>query len=233
MNDKFILFICSDIQLISLIGSTISQEKWTYLFTSDYNSAVELVQSHNPELVLLDTSLSDLNSFEFCNNFRSFSSLPLIVLSKHFSMDDKLECLNSGADEYLVVDDDPRELIAQINTLLKNRNVLSTISNANDYIFVYGELTINFRERKVSIANKEILLTPTEFSILHILVKNTTKVCPYSLILETIWGKEYSEEKTYIHTYIKRLRTKLKNNQNHSQYIITVPSIGYRFVNPE
>jgi DNA-binding response OmpR family regulator len=190
---------------------------------------IEMVETETPDLVMVASSLPDIDILSFISKIRQFSDVPLLILIEGENDVDRAMVLEAGADEYIAKPFNPIELIARVRALLrrthndgfKPQNTLST-----------GELTINFSTRKVSLSGKQIKLTPHEYNLLVELVRNEGKVLSHRALLEKVWGSEYIADFTFIKKYVYRLRYKLELDPNKPQMFLCERGIGYKFVKP-
>jgi two-component system KDP operon response regulator KdpE len=181
--------------------------------------------------MILDIMLPEKDGFEVCRNVREWSQVPIIMLSARGGEEDKVNCLNIGADDYITKPFGIDELIARIKAVL--RRVEPLYIKPSQPSFTTNGLEVNFVERRVTISGREVKLTPTEYRLLQELVLNVDKVLTHSMLLQKIWGPEYAEEKEYLHVFIGRLRKELEPHPESPRYIMTVPGVGYRFKSVE
>lgn len=189
------------------------KDGYTYLF--DYR----------PDLIILDLELPDTTGLELLKKIRLASTVPIIVLSVCDDENDKINLLDNGADDYLTKPFSVGELNSRIKVALRH----SINSTNRDTIFRKNDLSIDFIKRIVTKNGLEIKLTPIEYSILSILVKNFGKVVTQTHLLKEIWGPNLSEETQYLRIYIMQIRRKIENDPSNPDLIITEPGVGYRF----
>jgi two-component system KDP operon response regulator KdpE len=149
------------------------------------------------------------------------------MLSARHSVEDKVKCLELGADDYVTKPFGRDELAARVMAVLRRAEVAGTTPTAPS--FTCDDLEIDFAQRRVTIADSEVKLTPIEYNLLQELVLNANKVLTHTHLLHKIWGPEYQDEKEYLHVFIGRLRNKLEPDPANPRYITTVPSVGYQF----
>ena len=167
-----------------------------------------------------------LDGVEVCRRIREWSNIPIIILSARGDEKDKVKCLDLGADDYLTKPFGIAELMARIKTALRHSDA-SRAAPAHPSTFTCGDLEINFAMRRVTVGGTEVALTPTEYSVLQHLAVNVDKVLTHNMLLQRVWGNEYSSEKEYLRVFIGRLRKKLEPNPKNPKYIQTVPGVGY------
>ncbi len=180
-----------------------------------------------PDLVILDIMMPKMDGFEVCRRLREWSQIPTIMLSARGDETDKVKCLDLGADDYLTKPFGTRELLARVRAVLRRTEATKTVSTPP--LFTSGDLRISFAQRQVTVAGKEVKLTPTEYSLLQEFVLNAGKTLTHSYLLDRVWGPEYRDEREYLHVFVHRLRTKLEPDATNPKYIMTVPGVGYRF----
>ena len=168
-----------------------------------------------------------MDGLEVCTEVRRWSQIPIIMLSAHHDIEEKAMCLNIGADDYVTKPFGVNELIARVRAVLR-RSKESTTNPAVAQIS-HGNLNINFVERRVTVDNSEIRLTPTEYNLLQELSLNKGKVFSHATLLGRIWGPEYADEREYLRVFIGRLRKKIEADPTNPQHIVTISGVGYQF----
>jgi two-component system KDP operon response regulator KdpE len=193
----------------------------------DGSEALRKIEMELPDLVILDIMMPKMDGFEVCRRLREWSQIPTIMLSARGDETDKVKCLDLGADDYLTKPFGTRELLARVRAVLRRTEATKTVSTPP--LFTSGDLQISFAQRQVTVAGKEVKLTPTEYSLLREFVLNAGKTLTHSYLLDRVWGPEYRDEREYLHVFVHRLRTKLEPDATNPKYIMTVPGVGYRF----
>jgi two-component system KDP operon response regulator KdpE len=193
----------------------------------DGAQALQIFERELLDLLILDIMMPKMDGFEVCRRLREWSQVPIIMLSARGDEEDKVKCLELGADDYITKPFGVNELIARVKAVLRRTVALDT--TATEPSFTSGDLQINFVERKVIAGGGEVRLTPTEYSLLQELVLNAGKVLTYAQLLNRVWGPEYGQEREYLHVFIGRLRAKLEPDPTNPVHIVTVPGIGYKF----
>ena len=224
-----ILVVDDDRAMLKLLRASLENEGFEVTTAADGVSALKAVKNNQPDLIVLDIMLPDIDGFEICRMVREWSTLPIIALSGQCGLEYKVRCLNLGADDYVTKPFSIEELVARIRTALRRRMLDSPPPTPP--AFTCGDFEIDFAKRRVVLAGKEIKLTPTEYNLLQELALNAGKVLSYGYLLNKVWGPEYSAEKGYIHTYVKHLRSKIEPYPKNPRYIASVTGVGYRFEN--
>jgi two-component system KDP operon response regulator KdpE len=184
--------------------------------------AIQAVISHRPDIIILDLGLPDIDGIEVTRRLREWSQTPIIILSVRESEQDKIAALDAGADDYLTKPFGTGELLARMRAALRKQS-----TNPNEPIFQSDGLAVDFSRRLVSVNEKEIQLTPTEYDILRLLVKYAGKVITHRQILREVWGEGYNDMHI-LRVNISNLRAKLEPDPARPTYIHTEPGVGYR-----
>jgi two-component system KDP operon response regulator KdpE len=192
--------------------------------------AIDACERSHPDLLLLDLGLPDMEGFEVIRAIREWSNLPIVVLSVRGAERDKVRALDMGADDYLTKPFGVDELLARVRVALRHAARPPTGAAA---VFRTGELTIDFERRRVTVAGRELHLTPTEYDLLKALAQQPNKVLTDRMLLRQVWGAQYGEESHYLHVYVARLRKKLEPDPQQARYILTEPGVGYRLLAEE
>ena len=225
MNKTHVLVVDDDPAILRLLCANLKARDYKVSTAIDGEDALEAVERDFVDLIILDIMMPKLNGVEVCRRIREWSDVPIIVLSAQGDEKNKVHCLELGADDYLTKPFGIAELIARIKTALRHSSTSrATPAQPN---FSFEDLEINFAMRRVAVGGNEIKLTPTEYSVLQQLAVNANKVLTHGMLLQNIWGSQYSSEKEYLRVFIGRLRKKLEPNPQEPRYILTVPGVGY------
>jgi DNA-binding response OmpR family regulator len=225
MDKKHILVVDDDPAILRLLSTNLKARGYEVSTATNGEECLEAVQSNFVSLIILDIMMPKLDGVETCRRIREWSDVPIIILSARGDEKDKVKCLELGADDYLTKPFGIAELLARVKTAFRHRQD-PTVAPAQS-TFTCGDLEINFAKRRVRVSGEEITLTPTEYSLLQHLAVNSDKVLTHSMILQSVWGNEYSSEKEYLRVFVGRLRRKLERDKKNPQYIQTVPGVGY------
>ncbi|MFI5272910.1 MAG: response regulator [Ktedonobacterales bacterium] len=192
-------------------------------------AGVEMVARRHPDVVLLDLTLPDIDGIEVCRQLRTWTQVPIIVLSVRESDADKIAALELGADDYLTKPFSMGELLARIRVALRHASPPGASAEAT---WGANGLVIDFARRVVTVAGSEVHLTPTEYEVLKYLALNADKVVTHRMLLRAVWGPQYEDEAHYLRVFIGQLRRKLEPDPSRPRYLITEPGIGYRLRSP-
>ncbi len=223
-----ILTADDDPQLLRLIARNLELEDYQVLVASDGQQALEQIEQHVPDLVLLDVMMPRMDGFTVCQRVREFSAVPIIIVTARGQDQDKVRGLDLGADDYLTKPFSIEELLARVRAVLRRAQfTASEQAHAMHTTTTIGDLTIEYAQHLVRMGGREIELTPTEYRILAYLAQNAGHVVTQDLLLERIWGTEYVGEGHMLQVNINRLRHKIEPDPMHPRYILTKVGIGY------
>jgi DNA-binding response OmpR family regulator len=200
----------------------------TVLSSGEGSKGMNLAREESPDIVILDLGLPDMDGFEVLRQIRSFSDVPLIVLSVRDQKIDIAKALELGADDYITKPFDHIELLARVKAVLRRAGVLEFKEGAKS--FQSSNLQINFDDREVLVNGKPVKLTPIEYNLLCHLARNANHIVTHQSLLEKAWGKEYMDASDYLKVYIQRLRAKLGDNPRAPGLILTERGVGYKLV---
>ena len=217
-----ILLVDDEDAVQKLLAYPLEREGYRVVPARDGQEALDLFASENPDLVVLDITLPRLDGLEVCKRIREYSATPIIILSVKGSEADIVSVLDLGADDYLVKPFRLAELIARIRAVLRRGSTMVAAK------VVCGDLEIDTEMHKVSVAGRVITLTPIEYALLAELAGNVGRVLTTRLLVQRVWGSQYSDANDYVKGVVRRLRVKLEPDPAHPRYIITEPHLGYR-----
>ena len=186
---------------------------------------LKLARTEEPDVVILDIGLPDIDGFEVCSRIRSFSNVPIVVLTVRDSREDVIKGLELGADDYIVKPFKPEELLARVNAILR-RTQMTNLRDV-EMIFRQGDLVINLRHGEVHANSKPIRLAPTEYQILYHLITNAGRVVANQALMDNIWGEEYREEPYFLTSRISRLKETLQGYPQTQNLILQEEAGGY------
>jgi len=185
------------------------------------------VGTRKPDTVVLDLGLPDMDGIEVIQQIRSWSTVPIIVLSARTDEAEKVKALDAGADDYLTKPFGSAELLARIRAQLRRRS-LAVEGKSNNGLYSFGEITVDLPKRQVFRASELVHLTPIEFRLLGILIRNAGRVVTQRQLLKEVWGPTYVESSHYLRIYMGHLRQKLEDDAAQPKYLITETGVGYR-----
>jgi two-component system KDP operon response regulator KdpE len=212
-------------EALKYVGMNLKARGYNVLTAHDGTEGLKLFEEGTVSLVLLDVTMPGPDGFQVCKRLRQMSNVPIIMLSARGREQDKVTALDLGADDYLTKPFGVEELLARVRAALRRSQGLPQKSEKR---YAFNGIEIDLSDRRVKRGDRDIRLTPTEFSLLALLVQNAGKVLTHRAILQTVWGSEYGEEKEYLWAYIRRLRSKLEHDPDKPTFILTEPSVGYR-----
>jgi two-component system KDP operon response regulator KdpE len=181
-----------------------------------------------PDLIVLDLGLPDIDGVEVTRRLREWTSIPIVVVSARGKEQEKVVALDAGADDYLTKPFGVAELLARVRVALRHRAAVDP--DTGDPVFSVGPLRVDLSKREVSVDGKVVHLTPNEFKLLTILVKNAGKVLTHRQLLREVWGPGSAEESHYLRVYMNQLRQKLEQEAARPQFLLTEPGVGYRLL---
>lgn len=232
MNNLLILVVEDDAPVRNLIGTTLKTHGYNYMTASTGESALMQASSNNPNIVLLDLGLPDIDGVDVIKKIRTWSELPIIVISARTEDKEKIEALDAGADDYLTKPFSVEELLARIRVTERR---LATMQSANksESIFVNGNLKIDYAAGCAYLNNEELHLTPIEYKLLCLLSRNVGKVLTHTFITQKIWGSAWESNIASLRVFMATLRKKIEPSADSPQYIQTHVGIGYRMIKAE
>jgi two-component system KDP operon response regulator KdpE len=195
---------------------------------SDGQSALSAVSADRPDLVILDLGLPDLDGIEVTRLLREWTRIPIIILSVRGQEADKIAALDAGADDYVTKPFGAGELLARMRVALRRAG-----QSGVEPVFTNDDLIVDLTRRVVTVAGREVQLTPTEYDLLRVLVTNAGKVLTHRQLLREVWGMGYEQEMHMLRVNISNLRRKLEPDLSRPHYIVTEPGVGYRLYTNE
>jgi two-component system, OmpR family, KDP operon response regulator KdpE len=230
MTQRFnVLVVDDEAPLRKVLKTTLTTQGFSVEEASGAERAVDLVEQRTYDLILLDINMPGIGGLEGCRRIRNLgSSSAIVMVTVRDQEADIVEAFEAGADDYIVKPFRFRELIARLGAVLRR----TAGESDRDSTLQIGCLEIDFKKRLVRRSGAVVHLTPTEFDLLAVLMKNQGTLLTHKRLLQMIWGPEYGEELEYLRSYVRVLRKKLEDDPAHPNYILTEPWAGYRFHNP-
>jgi DNA-binding response OmpR family regulator len=228
MDRRRILVVDDEERMVRFIRLNLEHDGFQVSEAFNGKQAVQRLRDVNPDLILLDIMMPDLDGFEVLEMVREISNVPVIMLTAKGEEDDRVRGLEKGADDYVTKPFSPRELVSRVRAVL--RRTEGATGSMHGLIEVDERLKIDFDRREVWLEGKIVKLRPTEYRLLFHLVQNAGWVVSHDQLLAKVWGYEYRDEPHYVRLYINYLRQKLEKDAANPKYILTERGVGYRFV---
>lgn len=224
-----ILIVDDDPPTVKWTSFLLRDEGYEVITADNGRAGLELVERELPDLVILDVMMPQIDGLEVCRRIRQTMDVPIIMLSAKGETADKVTGLKMGADDYLAKPFEPAELLARVRAVLRRTEAFSAFDDSQSRVAV-GDIRLDPVGNKVFLSDDRVVeLTPIEFRLLHVLMRNAGRVLTHDYLLSTAWGYEYEGYSNQIAVYIRRLRTKLENDPSNPKSIVTVRGMGYRF----
>jgi two-component system, OmpR family, KDP operon response regulator KdpE len=222
-----VLIVEDDPNIVDLIRANLAVRGFDTLVSFDGSKALTMLETEEPDMVLLDLMLPEVDGFELCRQIREQSNVAIIVVSARGGERDKVTALNMGADDYMTKPFGIEELLARIIATLRRTRPADAVTEAAPSVITIGDVEVHLAGQRVRLAGEEVHLTPTEFALLRELALNRGKLLSRAHLLRRVWGRGYETETEYVRVYIRRLRAKLEQPGGRP-LIITQPRAGYR-----
>jgi two-component system, OmpR family, KDP operon response regulator KdpE len=219
-----VLIVDDDRPLLRALAINLRARKYDVETAEDGTSALTTAGRRPPDLVILDLGLPDMNGVDVVFGLRGWSSAPIIVLSARDAQADKVAALDAGADDYVTKPFGVDELLARMRAALRRNSPASAAP-----VLKTDAFTIDLAAKRVTTPHGDIRLTPTEWGLLELLVRNPGKLVSHKQLLQEVWGPGYESETNYLRVYMAQLRRKLETNPSRPEHLITEPGMGYRF----
>ncbi|MCI8518269.1 MAG: response regulator transcription factor [Hungatella sp.] len=232
MNKCQILVVEDDAPVRNLITTTLKAHEYRFVTAADGSTAVMEAASHNPDIILLDLGLPDIDGVEVIRRIRSWSNVPIIVISARSEDSDKIDALDAGADDYLTKPFSVEELLARLR-VTQRRLALMNGSGSQEAVYINSRLRIDYVSGCAYLNDEEMHLTPMEYRLLCLLAQNTGKVLTHKFITQSVWGSSWDNDVGSLRVFMATLRKKLERSPGAPQYIQTHIGIGYRMVKIE
>ena len=232
MSKLQILVVEDDAPVRNLITTTLKANDYRYLTTANGEGAVAEAASHNPDIILLDLGLPDIDGVEVIRRVRSWSNVPIIVISARSEDSDKIDALDAGADDYLTKPFSVEGLLARLRVTQRRLALMKGVQ-AQQAVYENGALRIDYSSNCAYLSGEELRLTPMEYKLLCLLAQNTGKVLTHKFILQNVWGNSLESDIGSLRVFMTTLRKKLEKTPGSPQYIQTHIGIGYRMLKVE
>ena len=233
MNKPVVLVVEDDVPVRNLMITTLKTHDYKYLTAANGSEAILLASSHNPDVVFLDLGLPDMDGIDVIRQIRSWSNMPVIVISARSDDTDKIEALDTGADDYLTKPFSVDELLARLRVTVRRLSLINSGSGADSAVYINGNLKIDYSAGYAFLNGQELKLTPIEYKLLCLLAKHTGKVLTHTYITQQIWGRSWDNDIASLRVFMVNLRKKLDSAPGVPQFIQTHVGIGYRMLKVE
>ena len=233
MNKPLILVVEDDAPVRNLITTTLKAHDYRFLTAANGESAILEASSHNPEIMLLDLGLPDIDGVEVIRRVRSWSQMPIIVISARSEDADKIDALDRAADDYRTEPFSVEELLARLRVTQRRLTVLQAGVANTEPVFTNGKLKVDYAAGCAFLDGEELHLTPSEYKLLCLLCRNVGKVLTHTFITQQIWGRSWENDVASLRVFMATLRKKLEKEPGSPQYIQTHIGVGYRMLKVE
>ncbi len=221
-----VLIIEDEPQMLRFLRASLEVHGYRLSEATSGKDGLAQAATRNPDVILLDLTLPDIDGLEVTTRLREWTKTPIIVISARGRDEDKIRALDEGADDYLTKPFSVGELLARIRVAL--RHVATSAVDRADAVFEAGELHVDLARRRVSSGGKEVHLTPTEYKLLVVLVQHADRVITHRQLLKEVWGAAYVEHTEYLRVFMGQLRHKLEPDPARPRYLLNEPGVGYR-----
>lgn len=234
MNSKITILLIEDEASISkLISKLLTSQNYKVLSTASAKDGLSIITSHCPDVVILDLGLPDMDGLDVLRQVRSWSSLPIIVVSARTQEKEKVLALDLGADDYISKPFGNAELLARVRTVIRHSNKLNTTAPLYKRPYYAKGLKIDFEKHLVTVNDVPVHLTQIEFKIISLLAQNSGSVITYSNIISNIWGPYVDDNNRILRVNMANIRRKIEPSPSEPQYLFTEVGIGYRMLEDE
>ena len=233
MNKPLILVVEDDTPVRNLITTTLRAHDYRFLTASNGEAAILEASSHNPEIILLDLGLPDIDGVEVIHRIRTWSNVPIIVISARSEDTDKIDALDAGADDYLTKPFSVEELLARLRVTQRRLAALQLGNVNTEAVFTNGKLKVDYAAGCAFLDGQELHLTPSEYKLLCLLCKNVGKVLTHTFITQQIWGRSWDNAVASLRVFRATLPKKVEKEPGSPQYIQTHIGVGYRMMKVE
>ena len=218
-----VLVIDDEVQIRRLLRVTLEKQGYAVHEAATGGDGLQMVLGKKPDVVLLDLGLPDKDGAAVLAELRSWSTIPVIVISVRNSEEDIVRLLDAGADDYIIKPFNTGELIARMKVAIRHHAPQEV-----QQVFITGRLSVDLLDREVKVAGEPVKLTPTEYGLLRLFVQHAGRILTHRQLLREVWGPNMDEETNYLRVYITGLRKKIESNPQMPELIITEPGVGYR-----
>lgn len=221
-----VLVVDDEIGIVRTLQRSLTGHGYEVITAGQGEQVLSLIEEKHPDLLLLDLALPGMSGLEVCQRVREQSDLPIIVISVKNKEVDKVLALDLGADDYISKPFGMNEVLARIRVALRHA---ARMMPRTDPVTTIGPLQIDFTQKRVTVNDQEVKLTPTEYDLLRIFVMNSGKIMTQQMLLKQVWGTNDDAKSHYLHVYVGHLRRKIEPDPAHPRFLMTISGIGYRF----
>jgi two-component system KDP operon response regulator KdpE len=221
-----VLVVDDEPQIVRGLRTNLVARGYVVDTAADGETALDLAARHRPDVVIVDLGLPGIDGVEVIRGLRTWTAVPIIVLSAREQESEKVDALDAGADDYVTKPFSVDELLARLRAVLRRR------TSEQEPVVTIGDLEIDIAQRVVTVRGERVKLSPHEFDLLRVLAQNRGKLLTHSALLREVWGPAYQVEAHYLHVYVSHLRKKIEPDPSSPRYILTEPGAGYRLVDP-
>jgi two-component system KDP operon response regulator KdpE len=225
-----VLIVDDDPRLIRLVREVLSAAGYTVVSRAAGDSAIQAAAVEQPDLILLDIVMKDVDGYQVCRRVREFSDVPIIMLTARIAETDLLAAFDAGADDYITKPFSSKELLARVRAVLKRSRLRP--ASAGEPQIVCGDVVIDLARHRVTVGERPVYLTATEYSLLFQLATHRDQVLLHEQLLSEVWGTQYRDDVDYLRSYIHHLRKKLECDPSNPTLIVTVQGVGYMLATP-
>ncbi|WP_326600384.1 response regulator [Streptomyces sp. NBC_01803] len=221
-----VLVVDDEPQILRALVINLKARAYEVDTAADGASALRLAADRHPDVVILDLGLPDMDGVQVIRGIRGWTRVPIIVLSARHTSDEKVEALDAGADDYVTKPFGMDELLARLRAAVRRAE---PGSGSEEAVVETEGFTVDLAAKKVNRAGRDVRLTPTEWHLLEVLIRNTGRLVTQRQLLQEVWGPSYRTETNYLRVYMAQLRRKLETEPSAPRHLITEPGMGYRF----
>lgn len=229
--DRKILLIDDEVELLKLMETVLKKEGFRRIFKAQNGTdGINLCKTQQPDIVVLDIMMPDIDGFEVCKNIRSFSFVPVIFLSAKSDDIDKILALGLGADDYVTKPFSPKEVAFRIKAHLRRNIYIKNEMSMKKETISFGDIVIDLKKGEVLKSDKNIILAPKEYHLLCYMAQNANQILTKQMICDEVWNNDYEGYDNTIMVHIRKLRQKLEDNPSSPKYIVTAKGLGYKLL---
>jgi two-component system KDP operon response regulator KdpE len=220
-----VLVVDDEAQMLKTLRTNLTARGYKVYTAADGKSALALAAREHPDVVILDLGLPGMDGLEVISGLRGWTEIPILVLSAREQETDKVHALDAGADDYVTKPFGMDELLARLRAAVRR----GAASKEEQAFIETRDFAIDLSAKKAKVSGKDVRLTPTEWHLVELLIRNPGKLLTQGFLLKEVWGPQYSNESDYLRVYMAQIRRKLEPDASHPRYFITEPGMGYRF----